>query len=264
MSSQVPRQELLEAGRKKLKDYQQKRRSMNTPLTQTQSITLPNKRMSASSLRWRNDKALDFPSTITNASSPTESTIATSPTSFNEEAYPLPPPSIMARPAHHPTPTPTVSTPPPSSSKRNTNSSGDGGGGGKISRSNNSGRSRGHERSQSTLLPPNYASEFPSTWAYANSSHIPLKTTSNMDEALIWIQQNNRLVQENHRLKQELDQVRREKDRLNEKLRYTERKLQQQESLLLLQDTRHHHHHHEKQQQHQAILPPRKALEEER
>ena len=65
-----------------------------------------------------------------------------------------------------------------------------------------------------------------------------------MDEAMIWIQQNNRLVQENLRLKKELDLVRKEKEQLTHKLRHKEDQLLQ---ILQVKD-----------------VEPRKALEEER
>ncbi|KAG2226364.1 hypothetical protein INT45_000532 [Circinella minor] len=229
MSSPVPRQELLEAGKKKLKDYQQKRRSMNTPPTQTKS-TLANKRLSTSSIRWQSDKPLSISST--HGISTIHSTV-TSPTSFNEESFPLPPPSIMNRqnsPPSPPTPVPTASTPVPSSSS--------------SSRPQRNTKQLRHERSQSINV-TDYASQFPSTWAYASSSRISLnKPTSNMDDAMIWIQQNNRLVQENLRLKKELDMVRKEKEQLTQSLRHKENQL-----LQILQE---------------KDVEPRRALEEER
>ncbi|KAI9253989.1 hypothetical protein BDA99DRAFT_519535 [Phascolomyces articulosus] len=237
MSSQVPRQELLEAGRKKLKDYQQKRRSMNIPPTPSTSTTSPNKRLSASSLQWRSNKPLAIPS---NHSMAIIHSTVTSPTSLNEESYPLPPPSIMNRPSIPPTPVPTTSTPVPSSSASSMTTSNDT----SSPRHQRNTRPSRHERSQSINI-TDYSSQFPSTWAYANSSRIPLnKPTSNMDEALIWIQQNNRLVQENLRLKKELDRIGQEKKQLIQELRRRDEQL-----LQILQE---------------KDVPPRKALEEER
>ncbi|KAI8148485.1 hypothetical protein BJV82DRAFT_592284 [Fennellomyces sp. T-0311] len=127
--------------------------------------------------------------------------------------YPSPPEVMKRSP---PIPVPTASTPLPPRQSR-------------------------HERTKSSLI--DYAAQFPSTMAYANSSRIPIQsTTQNLDEALIWIQQNNRLLKENQRLKEELAIVRREKDQLEETLRDREKELQ-------------------------ALRPdiqPRKALEEER
>ena len=65
-----------------------------------------------------------------------------------------------------------------------------------------------------------------------------------MDEAMIWIQQNNRLVQENLRLKKELDLVRKENEQLTHKLQHKEDQL-----LQILQE---------------KDVKLRKALEEER
>lgn len=59
-----------------------------------------------------------------------------------------------------------------------------------------------------------YSAQFPNTWAYANATKSPIQPCSNMDEALTWIIQNNRLVQENQRLKRELEMVKMERAQL--------------------------------------------------
>lgn len=80
-----------------------------------------------------------------------------------------------------------------------------------------------HERSQSVTQ--NYSKQFPTTWAHARKQ--PPQPLGNIDEALIWIQQNNRLVQDNQRLKKELDAALADKVRLAETLAQTEQELQQ-------------------------------------
>lgn len=80
-----------------------------------------------------------------------------------------------------------------------------------------------HERSQS-MAHNYYSKQFPTTWEHARrQSPQPL---GNLDEALIWIQQNNRLVQENERLKRELNAAMADKARLKEMLAQTEHELQ--------------------------------------
>ncbi|KAJ8658919.1 hypothetical protein O0I10_005301 [Lichtheimia ornata] len=218
--SQLQREELLEAGRKKLKDYQLRRRSTNTSFSTSLLTDAATKRLSASSQKWRH-RSLQINSKL-NADDPgipSPTTTVASPTSMHEsdlQGYPSPPLSRPPSSAIEPVqPTPTASTPIPSSSSRRrqppkplqlqdpSNHH--------QQRTASSSSSR-HERSQSNVI--DYSAQFPSTWAYANATKSPIMPVSNMDEALTWIIQNNRLVQENQRLKRELEMVKMERAQL--------------------------------------------------
>lgn len=71
-----------------------------------------------------------------------------------------------------------------------------------------------------------YCVRFPNTWAYAQNARVPMRPNANMDEALIWIQQNNRLVKENERLKAQVLELQQDKAALVKALREMEQKLE--------------------------------------
>ncbi|CDH52385.1 predicted protein [Lichtheimia corymbifera JMRC:FSU:9682] len=211
--SQLQREELLEAGRKKLKDYQLRRRSTNTSFSTSLLTDAATKRLSASSQKWRH-RSLQINSKpyADDPGIPSPTTTVASPTSMHEsdlQGYPSPP---LSRPPSSAIesvqPTPTASTPIPSSSRRRQPPK-------PLQLQDHQQRSASssrHERSQSNVI--DYSAQFPSTWAYANATKSPIMPVSNMDEALTWIIQNNRLVQENQRLKRELELVKMERAQL--------------------------------------------------
>ncbi|KAI7882200.1 hypothetical protein K492DRAFT_176515 [Lichtheimia hyalospora FSU 10163] len=209
--SQLQREELLEAGRKKLKDYQLRRRSTNTSFSTSLLTDAATKRLSASSQKWRHRSLHINPKPCADdPGMPSPTTTIASPTSMHEselQGYPSPPLSRPPSSAIEPIqPTPTASTPVPTSlSKRRSPPQ-------PLRLQDQRSSSSRHERSQSNVI--DYSAQFPSTWAYANATQSPIGPVSNMDEALTWIIQNNRLVQENQRLKRELELVKMERDQL--------------------------------------------------
>ncbi|KAI9322718.1 hypothetical protein BX666DRAFT_1897764 [Dichotomocladium elegans] len=153
------------------------------------------------------------PSTIVSPRTLTAPATPSSPFMHTEshDSFPrYPSPSLSQSTPYMVRPTPTVSTPPPSSLERK--------GLEKLEqrvqqriakqqsvRQENPDIKPRHERMQSGVV--DYSAQYPSTWAYARSTSASLRPVSNMDEALVWIQQNNRLVQENLRLKKTLEEV---------------------------------------------------------
>ncbi|ORY94127.1 hypothetical protein BCR43DRAFT_495912 [Syncephalastrum racemosum] len=149
-----------------------------------------------------NDSLLLTPASSTVAASPTAMS-ATLPgkssTSNVPDGYPSPP--LHTHTASGPCPLPTSSTPVRPSS---TNAK--------------------HERSRSVVM--DYCVRFPNTWAYAQNARVPIRPNANMDEALVWIQQNNRLVKENERLKAQVLELQQDKAELVKALREMEQKLE--------------------------------------